>query len=242
MHRAHGVQLVFDARVTELLGDRRAKCAPCAWPTVGSIRRAASSWAWGSIRTIPWRSAAGLQCDRGIIVDDYSRTSDPLIVAAGDCCARRLRGRHAAAARVGAERRRAGHVGRGLVARPRAAVHGVAVVLVRSVRCQAADGGLERRVRSGRHARRYGEAGVLGVLLSRRQADRRGLTEPDTRPHGGAQAPRSRPVADAGTGGRPEVSTCTGCWPPKTRRGSGALTGARAGTRCRGNPAPRRRA
>jgi 3-phenylpropionate/trans-cinnamate dioxygenase ferredoxin reductase subunit len=33
---------------------------------------------------------AGLECDRGIVVDDCSRTADPRIVAAGDCTARRL--------------------------------------------------------------------------------------------------------------------------------------------------------
>jgi len=33
---------------------------------------------------------AGLSCDRGIIVDECSRTADPNIVAAGDCTARRL--------------------------------------------------------------------------------------------------------------------------------------------------------
>ena len=35
-------------------------------------------------------AAAGLACDRGILVDDCARTSDPSIVAAGDCTARRL--------------------------------------------------------------------------------------------------------------------------------------------------------
>jgi len=34
--------------------------------------------------------ASGLACDRGIIVDDCSRTDDPAVVAAGDCTARRL--------------------------------------------------------------------------------------------------------------------------------------------------------
>jgi 3-phenylpropionate/trans-cinnamate dioxygenase ferredoxin reductase subunit len=34
--------------------------------------------------------AAGLACDRGILVDACARTSDPKIVAAGDCTARRL--------------------------------------------------------------------------------------------------------------------------------------------------------
>jgi 3-phenylpropionate/trans-cinnamate dioxygenase ferredoxin reductase subunit len=34
--------------------------------------------------------AAGLECDRGIVVDACGRTSDRSIVAAGDCTARRL--------------------------------------------------------------------------------------------------------------------------------------------------------
>ena len=34
--------------------------------------------------------AAGIACDRGVIVDEYARTSDPVIYAAGDCTARRL--------------------------------------------------------------------------------------------------------------------------------------------------------
>jgi len=34
--------------------------------------------------------ASGIACDRGIIVDDCSRTSDPAVAAAGDCTARRM--------------------------------------------------------------------------------------------------------------------------------------------------------
>jgi 3-phenylpropionate/trans-cinnamate dioxygenase ferredoxin reductase subunit len=37
-------------------------------------------------------AAAGVACERGVIVDDCGRTSDPAIVAAGDCTARSLRG------------------------------------------------------------------------------------------------------------------------------------------------------
>jgi 3-phenylpropionate/trans-cinnamate dioxygenase ferredoxin reductase component len=33
---------------------------------------------------------SGIACERGIVVDDCSRTDDPLVVAAGDCTARRL--------------------------------------------------------------------------------------------------------------------------------------------------------
>ena len=88
VHRAHGVHLVFDARVAELLGDQGA---------VRAVRMADGTEYPASCVMIgvgidpndTLASAAGLHCDRGVIVDEYSRTSDPLIVAAGDCCARR---------------------------------------------------------------------------------------------------------------------------------------------------------
>jgi 3-phenylpropionate/trans-cinnamate dioxygenase ferredoxin reductase component len=89
LHRAHGVELVFGAQVTELTGtagrvravrtaDGREHAAGCVVVGIGVVpddRLAA---------------AAGLACDRGIIVDDCARTSDASIVAAGDCTARRL--------------------------------------------------------------------------------------------------------------------------------------------------------
>ncbi len=89
LHRAHGVQLVFEARVAELLGagsevsgvrmaDGQVYPASCVVMGVGIDPDDALA------------RAAGLPCDRGVIVDHCSRTSDPLIVAAGDCCARRL--------------------------------------------------------------------------------------------------------------------------------------------------------
>ena len=88
VHRAHGVRLVFDARVGELLG---------AEGVVRAVRMADGQEYPAGCVVIgvgidpddTLASAAGLHCDRGIIVDSYSRTSDPLIVAAGDCCARR---------------------------------------------------------------------------------------------------------------------------------------------------------
>ena len=94
VHRAHGVEFVFEARVTELVGDGTAQAQG------GRVR---------AVRTADGRefpagcvvvgigvepedgiaAAAGIACERGIIVDDCARTSDPLVVAAGDCCARR---------------------------------------------------------------------------------------------------------------------------------------------------------
>jgi 3-phenylpropionate/trans-cinnamate dioxygenase ferredoxin reductase subunit len=89
VHRAHGVELVFGARVTELVGsdfrieavrtaDRQEYAAGCVVVGIGvdpDDRLAA---------------AAGLACDRGILVDDCARSSDASIVAAGDCTVRRL--------------------------------------------------------------------------------------------------------------------------------------------------------
>jgi 3-phenylpropionate/trans-cinnamate dioxygenase ferredoxin reductase subunit len=89
LHRAHGVELVFGAQVTALVGgagvveavhtaDGREYPAGCVVVGIGVVpddRLAA---------------AAGLACDRGIIVDDCARSSDASIVAAGDCTARRL--------------------------------------------------------------------------------------------------------------------------------------------------------
>jgi 3-phenylpropionate/trans-cinnamate dioxygenase ferredoxin reductase subunit len=89
LHQSHGVQIVFDVKVTGLVGaegrvravrtaDGREYPAGCVVVGIGVVaddRLAA---------------AAGLACDRGIIVDECARTSDPRLVAAGDCTARRL--------------------------------------------------------------------------------------------------------------------------------------------------------
>jgi 3-phenylpropionate/trans-cinnamate dioxygenase ferredoxin reductase subunit len=119
LHRAHDVEFVFNAQVTELLGEANHVTAvrtadgreyPAGCVVVGIGVSADDRLA----------SASGLTCDRGIVVDEYSRSSDPDIVAAGDCTARRLadgrmlrlesvqnaveQGKSAAAALMGRER------------------------------------------------------------------------------------------------------------------------------------------
>jgi 3-phenylpropionate/trans-cinnamate dioxygenase ferredoxin reductase subunit len=88
VHRAHGVRLVFDVTVTELTGTdgavRAVRCANGSEYTAGCVVVGV-----GVSPEDRLARAAGLECDHGIVVDDCSRTSDPLIVAAGDCCARR---------------------------------------------------------------------------------------------------------------------------------------------------------
>jgi len=89
VHRAHGVQLVFGAQVVELLGSdgsvQAVRCADGAQFAAGAVVVGI-----GVVPNDALAAAAGLSCDRGILVDDCARSSDPLIVAAGDCTARRL--------------------------------------------------------------------------------------------------------------------------------------------------------
>jgi 3-phenylpropionate/trans-cinnamate dioxygenase ferredoxin reductase subunit len=119
LHQQHGAQLHFDVRIAALVGvdnqvsgvrleDGREFPAACVVVGVGVIQNDQLA------------TEAGLICDRGIVVDNCSRTSDPCIVAAGDCTARRCddgsllrlesvqnaveQGKSAAAALVGKQR------------------------------------------------------------------------------------------------------------------------------------------
>lgn len=88
LHRGHGVQLVLDAQIAAIdtgedgavAGVRMADGTvfPAGLVVVGIGVSANDSLA----------RAAGLACDRGIVVDACGRTSDPLVFAAGDCTAR----------------------------------------------------------------------------------------------------------------------------------------------------------
>ncbi|PKO65277.1 MAG: pyridine nucleotide-disulfide oxidoreductase [Betaproteobacteria bacterium HGW-Betaproteobacteria-16] len=89
LHRSHGVQLVLGAQVAAIEADANGvtgvrladgSVVPAGLVVVGIGVNANDQLA----------QAAGLACDRGIVVDACGRTSDPLIVAAGDCTARRL--------------------------------------------------------------------------------------------------------------------------------------------------------
>jgi 3-phenylpropionate/trans-cinnamate dioxygenase ferredoxin reductase subunit len=89
VHRAHGVQLQLEAQVREIVGsegqavgvrtaDGREYPAGCVVVGIGAQP--------DDMLAV----SCGLLCERGVVVDECSRTSDPLIVAAGDCTARRL--------------------------------------------------------------------------------------------------------------------------------------------------------
>ncbi len=121
LHRSHGVELVFDARIEAL--------ETGADGSVSGVRLADGSLLPAGLVVVGigvnandgLAQAAGLECERGIVVDACCRTSDPAIVAAGDCTARRLpdgslarlesvqnateQGKSAAAALLGQDRR-----------------------------------------------------------------------------------------------------------------------------------------
>ncbi|MDP3886988.1 NAD(P)/FAD-dependent oxidoreductase [Hydrogenophaga sp.] len=89
LHRGHGVQLLLGAQVAAIEADANGvtgvkladgSVVPAGLVVVGI----------GVSANHQLAQAAGLECDRGIVVDACCRTSDPLIVAAGDCTARRL--------------------------------------------------------------------------------------------------------------------------------------------------------
>jgi 3-phenylpropionate/trans-cinnamate dioxygenase ferredoxin reductase subunit len=120
LHRSQGVELELGVQITavERATDGRAsavrladgRLVPAGLIVVGI----------GVVANDELARAAGLECERGIVVDACGRTADPRIVAAGDCTARRLadssllrlesvhngneQGKSAAAALLGTER------------------------------------------------------------------------------------------------------------------------------------------
>jgi 3-phenylpropionate/trans-cinnamate dioxygenase ferredoxin reductase subunit len=119
LHISHGVRIELGAAVSALAGKDGKVNAVCT----ADGREFPADLVLVGIGILPnaeLAQAAGLECDRGIVVDACSRTSDPSIVAAGDCTARRLadgsllrlesvqnaveQGKSAAAALLGKER------------------------------------------------------------------------------------------------------------------------------------------
>jgi 3-phenylpropionate/trans-cinnamate dioxygenase ferredoxin reductase subunit len=82
-HLAHGVDIICDTRVVRLEGAGRVERVICA--EGGSHAADMVIVGVGAVANTDLAGAAGLTCDNGIIVDEYCRTSDPAIYAAGDC-------------------------------------------------------------------------------------------------------------------------------------------------------------
>lgn len=88
LHERHGVRLMLSTGVTGFSGvDGRVAAVETSR---GPVAAELVVVGVGVVPDDDLARACGLDCDRGVIVDDYSRTSDPAIVALGDCTARRM--------------------------------------------------------------------------------------------------------------------------------------------------------
>jgi 3-phenylpropionate/trans-cinnamate dioxygenase ferredoxin reductase subunit len=82
-HRTRGVQIICGTRVVRLEGSARVERVICA---DGSAHAADLVIVGvGAVANMELAREAGLACADGIVVDEYCRTSDPSIYAAGDC-------------------------------------------------------------------------------------------------------------------------------------------------------------
>jgi 3-phenylpropionate/trans-cinnamate dioxygenase ferredoxin reductase component len=89
LHRSHDVDIRLGTQVTAIEG----KAGHAAAVTTRDGTTHPADLVVVGVGIVPNDGLArdcGIACERGIIVDDCSRTSDPLVVAAGDCTARRM--------------------------------------------------------------------------------------------------------------------------------------------------------
>ncbi|MDP9088438.1 MAG: FAD-dependent oxidoreductase [Pseudomonadota bacterium] len=82
-HRAKGIKIICNSRVTRLEGADSVQRVLCA--DGSEIRADVVIVGVGAVANSALASEAGLACDNGIIVDEYCRTQDEAIFAAGDC-------------------------------------------------------------------------------------------------------------------------------------------------------------
>jgi 3-phenylpropionate/trans-cinnamate dioxygenase ferredoxin reductase subunit len=82
-HRAQGIRILCDTRVTRLEGTGYVERVVCA--DGSEVAADAVIVGVGAIAATALASDAGLACNDGILVDEYCRTQDEAIFAAGDC-------------------------------------------------------------------------------------------------------------------------------------------------------------
>ena len=82
-HRAQGIRILCNTRVTRLEGTGRIERVVCADGSV--VAADAVIVGVGAVPSTALAGDAGLACNDGIIVDEYCRTQDDAIFAAGDC-------------------------------------------------------------------------------------------------------------------------------------------------------------
>lgn len=83
MHRAQGVEVLLNAAVERI--DDNAGTMAVVLADGNETQADLVVVGIGSVPHSELAEAAGLECDNGIVVDEFARTSDSNIVAAGDC-------------------------------------------------------------------------------------------------------------------------------------------------------------
>jgi 3-phenylpropionate/trans-cinnamate dioxygenase ferredoxin reductase subunit len=87
-HVRRGVRVVCNARVRALAGDPRSRRVRAVLTEDGAEYPADTVIVGVGVSAVDELAiAAGLDCSNGVVVDEYCRTSDPAIYAAGDCTA-----------------------------------------------------------------------------------------------------------------------------------------------------------
>jgi 3-phenylpropionate/trans-cinnamate dioxygenase ferredoxin reductase subunit len=82
-HRSRGIKILCDMQVVQLEGGGRVERVICV---DGSVHEADMVIAGvGALPITALAAEAGLACNNGIVVDEYCRTQDEAIYAAGDC-------------------------------------------------------------------------------------------------------------------------------------------------------------
>jgi 3-phenylpropionate/trans-cinnamate dioxygenase ferredoxin reductase subunit len=82
-HRSQGVHIICNTRVVRLEGHERVERVVCA--DGSAFETDLLVVGVGAVANMELANDAGLACDNGIVVDEYCRTSDEAIYAAGDC-------------------------------------------------------------------------------------------------------------------------------------------------------------
>jgi 3-phenylpropionate/trans-cinnamate dioxygenase ferredoxin reductase subunit len=90
LHEPQGVALRFGAQIESLVADAAGRVSGVRLTGGEVVACGAVVLGIGAQANDAIAREAGLECERGIVVDACGRTADPAIVAAGDCTARRL--------------------------------------------------------------------------------------------------------------------------------------------------------
>lgn len=89
LHKSHGVEILLNARVNEIV-EKAGRACGVATAAGEHLTADLIVAAVGAMPNDALAADAGIETDRGVVVDICGRTSDDMIVAVGDCTVTRL--------------------------------------------------------------------------------------------------------------------------------------------------------